>query len=264
MNTMRRRRTWPTGFGHGYTAVVWTLAGIFLVSACEPSEGRGQEPPPPTVRKKEAADKTTDSGPSCRALEEQLTELRDERDSLKSQRDEARDRLADLEKATEQLEAFEPKLEPTSIHIFPSRDPPPREVGGLIRNGTDQTVAVAHLDATFIPSDPEGDPVEREVVYELRKPLAGGEVDHGPYGQQILDAFHNIETEIWRQGKLDLEVTALEGPNGKVLWDRRGRDPEALAERLEDLQAQIEDLDERIATKKSRLADLREERDSCP
>ena len=139
----------------------------------------------------------------------------------------------------------------------------PKEVGGHIRNGTDETVAVAHFDATLVPSDSEREPIEREVVYELREPLESGEVQHAPYGRQLIDAFPDVDVDTWVEDELELEVTALEGPSGELLWDRRGEDLESLEERLDEIRRKLQTLEDRIAGLESRLGELPAETGAC-
>lgn len=237
--TSDRRESAPAARASGAGLVVLCLCvGLWLVSGCERSEAVGS---PDAETEADAG-----GGRECGEFRRQLAEVRDERDALASKRDRVRDRVADLEEAAEQLETFEPNLVATTLHIYPSTDSPVREIGGHVRNGTDETVALMHIETRLVPEASDIEPVERQVAYELKEPLEGGEVQHAPYGQQIIDAYPDVETEVWSEGTLEIEVMALEGPNGDVLWDQRGRDREALERRREESREDLEQLDERI------------------
>lgn len=247
---IRRRQETGTGRVGRVWAGVCLLAVVSMIAAvgCESDAGGGAV---------ESGGDVETSG-VCQALEERLGELRDERESLRSRRKEARRRLDDLEEAVEQLEAFEPELKATTVHIYPKPGAKPREISGQIRNDTDETVAVMHLEATLIAPEAEnGESIERDVAYELREPLAGGEVQHAPYGEQLVEAFPDVASEAWIEGELQLEVMALEGPDGDVLWDRRGRDVDSIERGLEELEAELDTVDERIAGVESQLSGRR-------
>lgn len=238
---------------------VWMLVGVVIVAGCERSEPSDETEVDTRVDKQ----METERGRPCRALEKQLAELRDERTSLASKREAVRDRLGDLEEAIAQLDKFEPNLEATTLHIFRSDSSPHREIGGHIRNGTDATVAVMHIETTLVPKVSGREPIKREIAYTLREPLESGEVQHAPYGQQILDAYPDVEVEVWSDAELQFEVMALEGPDGDVLWDRRGRGRAALEKRIDKIEGEIERLDEQIGQLESTLAERREGPEGC-
>jgi hypothetical protein len=171
-----------------------------------------------------------------------------------SKLEKSRGAVGDLEAAGRQLNRFAPRLKATTVHIYPKEGPGPREIGGHIRNGTSETVSLMHLRARFVPADDERDAIEREVAYELQEPLAGGEVQHSPLGQQLVDAFPDMKTKAWVDGELVLEVMALEGPDGEVLWDRRGQTRGQLQTKLDGLQEQVDELDKQMSNLEPKVA----------
>jgi hypothetical protein len=190
------------------------------------------------------------SGPgadTCEVWKRKLSGLQEKRGAAESEVQKLRGKFGDLEAAGRKLNRFAPRLKTTTVHINPNDGPGPREISGHIRNGTNEMVSVMHLRARFVPADGEGEPMEREVAYELQEPLAGGEVQHSPLGQQLVDAFPDMTTEAWVNGELVLEVGALEGPDGEVLWDRRGPTRGELEAKIEKLESEIDKFDEQIA-----------------
>jgi len=241
------RRGWVWGY-EWWAAACVLVVGVLMAVGCE-SDARSGEV---------QSERDVEAGGECREFEERLVELRDERDSLETKREAVRRRLEDLEEAVEQLDAFEPELKATTVHIYPKPGAEPREVGGQIRNGTDKTVAVMHLAATLVPPGEEnGGPMERDVAYELREPLESGEVQHAPYGKQLVDAFPDVGSEAWIEGELELEVMVLEGPDGEMLWDRRGRDVDTIERRIEKIEGEIDSIDESMSSLEARLSERR-------